>query len=136
MDCGDGLLLLMREHIDPLRLGGLLEILSTEISVKEDLPAWCRLTGNQLVSVTQTGRAHSFLVCKGTLAERRSDPSAVAQSARGRTHGLVPVQPLHRLPVAAPAPAIAPLTMMGIGSWPRPRWMLQAESLKTISPPS
>ena len=41
LDCGNGLLLLIRKHIDPLPRGGLLEIRSTEISVDEDLPAWC-----------------------------------------------------------------------------------------------
>ena len=50
LDCGNGLLLLIRKHIDPLTPGQLLEILSTETSVVEDLPAWCRLTGNDLVS--------------------------------------------------------------------------------------
>ena len=35
MDCGNGLLLLIRRHIDPLDPGGLLEILSTEPSVEE-----------------------------------------------------------------------------------------------------
>ena len=44
LDCGNGLLLLIRKHIDPLTPGQLLEILSTESSVVEDLPAWCRLT--------------------------------------------------------------------------------------------
>ena len=39
LDCGNGLLLLIRKHIDPLPRGGLLEIRSTEISVDEDLPA-------------------------------------------------------------------------------------------------
>ncbi len=38
LDCGNGLLLLIRKHIDPLPRGGLLEIRSTEISVDEDLP--------------------------------------------------------------------------------------------------
>lgn len=41
---------IIRKHIDPIRRDQLLEILSTEISVDEDLPAWCRLTGNELVS--------------------------------------------------------------------------------------
>ena len=50
LDCGNGLLLLIRKHIDPLPRGGLLEIRSTEISVDEDLPAWCRMTKNELVS--------------------------------------------------------------------------------------
>src|SRR5690348_18276425 len=69
LDCGNGLLLLIRKHIDPLRRGQLLEILSTEISVDEDLPAWCRLTGNELVSKSKDGRQRSFLVCKGALSE-------------------------------------------------------------------
>lgn len=50
LDCGSGLLLLIRKHIDPLLPGELLEIRSREISVGEELPAWCRMTGNQLVS--------------------------------------------------------------------------------------
>ena len=33
--------------------------------------------------------------------------------------------PAH-LPAPSAAPAIRPLSVMGIGSWPRPRWMLQA----------
>jgi len=39
LDCGSGLLLLIRQHIDPLREGDLLEIRSSESSVCEDLPA-------------------------------------------------------------------------------------------------
>src|SRR6185503_4712560 len=74
LDCGNGLLLLIRRHIDPMSRGGLLEIRSTEISVEEDLPAWCRLTGNELISFVRTGAVRSFLVCKGALAER-SAPS-------------------------------------------------------------
>ena len=50
LDCGNGLLLLIRQHIDPLEPGQLLEFRSTEISVEEDFPAWCRLTGHTLVA--------------------------------------------------------------------------------------
>src|SRR3954468_13822618 len=70
LDCGGGLLLLIRRHIDPLPRGGLLEILSTDTSVEEDLPSWCRLTGNEMVSFTKSGKQRSYLVCKGTVAER------------------------------------------------------------------
>src|SRR3954452_2977833 len=126
MDCGSGLLLMIRSHIDPLPRGGLLEILSTEISVKEDLPAWCRLTGNELVSVAQSGRQHRFLVCKGPLSERRMKSTPDSHTVREHPHALVAVKRLERLPHPAPAAAIAPLAVMGIGSWPRPRWMLQA----------
>src|SRR4051812_13751449 len=120
MDCGGGLLLMIRSHIDPLPRGGLLEILSTEISVKEDLPAWCRLTGNELVSVAQSGREHAFLVCKGALSERRMKSASDSRTAREHPHALVAVKPLEQLPHPAPVAAMAPLAVMGIGSWPRP----------------
>jgi TusA-related sulfurtransferase/uncharacterized OsmC-like protein len=56
LDCGSGLLLIIREAMNPLPPGGLLEVRSREISVKEDLPAWCRLVGHTLVAV-QPGEA-------------------------------------------------------------------------------
>ncbi len=65
LDCGSGLLLLIRRHIDPLAPGELLEIRSREISVNEELPAWCRMTGNELVSQLRQGAESSFLVSKG-----------------------------------------------------------------------
>src|ERR1041384_7938513 len=74
LDCGGGLLLLIRRHIDPLPRGGLLEILSTDTSVENDLPAWCRLTGNEMISWTKSGRQRAYLVCKGSLAERKTTP--------------------------------------------------------------
>jgi 5-methyltetrahydropteroyltriglutamate--homocysteine methyltransferase len=125
LDCGNGLLLLIRRHIDPLDRGGLLEIFSTDTSVKEDLPAWCRMTKNELVSMVENGRQRSYLVCKGSMAERK-------QAAPGKVTSTPASQVLHpivipaKLPQPASAPAIAPFSVMGIGSWPRPRWMLGA----------
>jgi 5-methyltetrahydropteroyltriglutamate--homocysteine methyltransferase len=122
LDCGNGLLLLIRKHIDPLPRGGLLEVRSTEISVDEDLPAWCRMTRNELVSWTRQGRQRSFLVCKGALAERTATlpaPPRVAAAAQAGT-----AAPARRVPVAAPpVPALA---VTGMGSWPRPRWLVEA----------
>jgi 5-methyltetrahydropteroyltriglutamate--homocysteine methyltransferase len=135
LDCGSGLLLLIRKHIDPLRNGGLLEIRSQESSVVEDLPAWCRLTKNELVSCTRGSNEWSFLVCKGTLSKRtvgqRDDPAAGPAAPALRTsmplpHAPKPVVVPDRLPEIAPAPAVLPLSVMGVGSWPRPRWMLEA----------
>jgi 5-methyltetrahydropteroyltriglutamate--homocysteine methyltransferase len=125
LDCGNGLLLMIRSHIDPLPRGGLLEILSTETSVREDLPAWCRMTGNELVSVAPAGAGTSFLVCKGALAERK----VVAAPVVAASPIVQPVKAIvipDRLPDAAPAPTIPALGVMGLGSWPRPRWMVQA----------
>ena len=127
LDCGNGLLLLIRQHIDPLERGQLLEVLSTDASVEEDLPAWSRLTGNELLSRVRRGKQRSYLLCKGSLAERREQatpsPATVPSTPRsvGRSEATAA-----QIPEPAPAPAVAPLSVMGIGSWPRPRWMLQA----------
>jgi 5-methyltetrahydropteroyltriglutamate--homocysteine methyltransferase len=123
LDCGNGLLLLIRQHMDPLPHGGLLEFRSTEISVEADFPAWCRMTGNELVSWTRKGRERSFLVCKGSLAKRAA---VTAPAARPILRETVAVTIPAHLPPPAPAPPIPALAVMGIGSWPRARWMLQA----------
>ncbi|MFN0057717.1 MAG: 5-methyltetrahydropteroyltriglutamate--homocysteine methyltransferase [Planctomycetota bacterium] len=125
LDCGNGLLLLIRRHIDPLDRGQLLEIRSTESSVDEELPAWCRMTGNELVSWTRHGVQRSFLVCKGALAEQRAagvaaEPVVRASSSR------VASAPLASSNALAPRAPLPPLAVTGIGSWPRPRWLLKA----------
>jgi 5-methyltetrahydropteroyltriglutamate--homocysteine methyltransferase len=132
LDCGNGLLLLIRKHIDPLTRGGLLEIRSSEISVEEDLPAWCRLTGNELISWTKQDKQRSFLVAKGKFSERISLPVAegLTNTAAAANIALINAPVNIVIPVELPAPIaappISPLSVMGIGSWPRPRWMLQA----------
>ena len=125
LDCGGGLLLLIRRHIDPLEPGGLLEILSTDSTVEVELPAWCRLTKNQMISWTKSGRQRSFLVSKGPFVRPAVTPAATPIAAIGR-HQRVPVNIPQHLPLPSPAPPVAPLSVMGVGSWPRPRWMLQA----------
>ena len=135
LDCGNGLLLLIRKHIDPLANGQLLEILSTERSVREDLPAWCRLTGNDLVSQIERDGQTSFLVAKGHFVYplARSAVSNGTERNNARARLPMPVtQPIREVtvPDTLPKPTavrpISPLSVMGIGSWPRPRWLVQA----------
>ena len=121
LDCGSGLLLLIRKHLDPLDRGQLLEVVSTDTSVEEDLPAWSRLTGNELVSRTRQGARRSYLLCKGKL----SDPHTIPTTVRARSVGEGGAQPVAYAPVSDFAP-LPPLAVMGVGSWPRPRWLLQA----------
>ena len=123
LDCGGGLLLLIRRHIDPLEPGGLLEILSTDSTVEVELPAWCRLTGNELVSWTKDDNWRSFLVSKGPYSGRNGAQAPAAPTMQQfREEVSIP----DSLPEPSPAPKIAPLSVMGIGSWPRPGWMLRA----------
>ncbi len=121
LDCGNGLLLLIRKHIDPMEKGRLLEIRSTEISVDEDLPAWCRLTKNDLVSWTKVGKQRSFLVSKGGFEGKKAEaPKGPAPRTETR-----PSELKVRTEKIAP-PSVPALAVMGMGSWPRPRWMVEA----------
>ena len=128
LDCGSGLLLLIRRHIDPLDRGGLLEVRSTEPSVEEDLPAWCRLTGNELISWTRRGRQRSFLICKGRLVERteRMKTNNVALTTPQPMAIAPELAASRNNPAPTPPPKIPALAVMGIGSWPRPIWLLRA----------
>ncbi len=125
LDCGNGLLLLIRKYLDPLENGQLLEIISTETSVEADLPSWCRLTSNELVSWIKTGKRRSFLICKGRFDSKSY--KGIEGSKTERTALLVKTISIpDSLPAPAQALAIPTLAVTGIGSWPRPRWLLQA----------
>ena len=100
LDCGNGLLLLIRQHIDPLARGQLLEFRSTEISVDEDFPAWCRMTGNELVSLDaaragaelpglqgrarRAGRACAAARRRASVRRAARSPSAIPDAAARR----------------------------------------------------
>lgn len=47
MDCGSGLILLIRQHMERVAAGGVLEIRSAEPTVTAELPPWCRMTGHE-----------------------------------------------------------------------------------------
>ncbi len=126
LDCGSGLLLLIRRHIDPLAPGQLLEIRSRESSVGDDLPSWCRMTGNELVHHAVRGGEHSFLVAKGAFAPPATTSVAKtaaegertqARAGGGRTS--MPASTAAAKPVVAlataPAPAPAPGDRAALG---------------------
>lgn len=123
LDCGNGLLLLIRRHIDPMDEGQLLEILNRDTSVESDLPAWCRMTGNDLVSWTRVGTQRSYLISKGSLQERSAKTSEPRPAfvPELRKEVVIPTS----LPEPVDAPEIKPLSIMSIGSWPRPKWLLR-----------
>lgn len=65
LDCGSGLLLIIRRAMNQLEQGQVLEIDSTEISVRDDLPAWCRMTQNEFLTALDGGDRIKYLVRKG-----------------------------------------------------------------------
>ena len=65
LDCGSGLLLLIRKSMEGVPNGEFLEIRSTEISVKEDLPAWCRMTQNPYMGWRPATDHNKYFVRRG-----------------------------------------------------------------------
>lgn len=58
LDCGSGLLLIIRDAMQPIPAGGVLEVRSRESSVRVDLPAWCRMVGHTVLG-ERPGQAKS-----------------------------------------------------------------------------
>lgn len=83
LDCGSGLLLIIRTAMSPLSPGAHLLVKSRERSVREDLPAWCRLVGHTLVHDHGTeGATWHFLIRK---KEEDSDLDMDIQKAKNHT---------------------------------------------------
>ncbi len=63
LDCGSGLILLIRQNMERVPAGGVLEIRSAEPSVTADLSPWCRMTGHEYLLTTEEvpGRWRHFL---------------------------------------------------------------------------
>jgi TusA-related sulfurtransferase len=75
LDCGSGLLLIIRNELSPLAPGEVLEIKSRETSVSQDLPAWCRMVGHTIIATAPAadGYTRYFLRKKGGDAELEGD---------------------------------------------------------------
>ncbi|MGB8646158.1 MAG: sulfurtransferase TusA family protein [Anaerolineae bacterium] len=50
--------------VKKLPSGALVEGIATDPGVMADVPAWARTSGNELVSITQTGKEYHFIVRK------------------------------------------------------------------------
>ena len=111
LDCGSGLLLLIREAMSPLAPGGVLEVRSREISVKEDLPAWCRMVGHAILQTSPGENAStSYFVRKQAPDEKLAADLAAARdfawTTRVRWTGGMQAQAYvrnHSFPVGQPA---------------------------------
>ncbi|MCB9881781.1 MAG: OsmC family protein [Planctomycetes bacterium] len=68
LDCGSGLVLLIREHMQQVPEGGVLEMRSVEGTVADDLPPWCRMVGHQYLGLLPGDKPgqRRFFVRRGT----------------------------------------------------------------------
>jgi TusA-related sulfurtransferase len=65
LDCGSGLVLLIREHMLQVPLGGVLEMRSREPTVRDDLPPWCRMAGHEYLGAAEGEGYARFFVRRG-----------------------------------------------------------------------
>ena len=76
LDCGSGLILLIRENMLKTPVEGILEMRSREPTVADDLPPWCRMVGHEyLGSVPGEGFVRYFVKRRAVL-----EPEAETQS--------------------------------------------------------
>jgi uncharacterized OsmC-like protein len=69
LDCGSGLVLLLRENMLEVPVGGVLEMRSREPTVADDLPPWCRLTGHEYLGSLPAAETVRYFVRRGQPTE-------------------------------------------------------------------
>jgi TusA-related sulfurtransferase len=81
LDCGSGLVLLIREHMLKVPAGGVLEMRSVEPTVKDDLPTWCRMVGHEYLGSLpgESSAQKRFFVRKGNGQAARDEEHALEE---------------------------------------------------------
>lgn len=82
LDCGSGLLLIIRSAMAPLGSGQTLLVQSREFSVREDLPAWCRLVGHAMLGERAASDGYTHFL----LRKREDDHALAADLQTARDH--------------------------------------------------
>lgn len=52
------------KKIKELEIGQVLEVVSTDTGIKEDMPAWCRQTGQEYLGLEEDGEIYKIYVKK------------------------------------------------------------------------
>ncbi len=52
------------KKIKELKVGQVLELLADDEGIKEDMPAWCRVTGNELLGIEEDGGKYRVYIRK------------------------------------------------------------------------
>ena len=93
LDCGSGLILLIRENMLKVSENGILEMRSREPSVAEDLPPWCRMSGHKYLGMVQAPGYKRYFIRRGKtdeedkLSEDKEKAKAYVWRARARSTG-------------------------------------------------
>lgn len=79
LDCGSGLLLIIKKAMDPLSDGEILEVRSRERTVADDLPAWCRMVDHQFLDSKQGDNTTRYFIRKGSQQEELAEDLEAAK---------------------------------------------------------
>ena len=66
LDCGSGLILLIRENMTKTPIDGILEMRSREPTVAGDLPPWCRMAGHEYLGKEEGDRCTRYFIKRGS----------------------------------------------------------------------
>jgi TusA-related sulfurtransferase len=78
LDCGSGLVLLIREHMLQVPEGGVLEMRSRETTVRSDLPPWCRMVGHDYLGCVEGQGFTRYFVRRGSARAAETEARALA----------------------------------------------------------
>jgi TusA-related sulfurtransferase len=70
LDCGSGLILLIRDAMRQVPVDGVLEMRSRERTVSDDLPPWCRMSGHEYLGKLSGEGYTRYFVQKGRSAQK------------------------------------------------------------------
>ena len=95
LDCGSGLILLIRDNMLKVPAQGILEIRSRESTVSDDLPPWCRMSGHEYLGTIKAADCTRYFVRKGSgiqheehaLAKDKEDARQYQWRLRARATG-------------------------------------------------
>lgn len=54
----------LAKKIKAMDVGQELELISDDVGSKEDIPAWCQRTGNQLIGMEESGKNYTYHIKK------------------------------------------------------------------------
>lgn len=82
LDCGSGLVLLIRENMLQLPVGGVLEMRSRETTVRDELPPWCRMVGHSYLGAIEAADTVRYFLRRGEGASEQEALEADKERAR------------------------------------------------------
>jgi TusA-related sulfurtransferase len=71
---GDGLLMLLREAMEPLPAGSVIAVRTSDPATTHDLPAWCRIMAHTFLGSIAQGDASTFYLRKGDVSATIAKP--------------------------------------------------------------